>query len=440
MTEFTTVEGDSLLIYLNEIRKIPRLTMEEEVALVALIAAGRAAADQLQREPHADPAVRAALQAQIDDAQKARERLVQANLRLVVFVARRYDTPGLTGLDLIQEGNIGLMRAVETFDPQAGRFSTYAAWWIRQRITRSLEEQGRLIRLPTGVWTAKRAAQRADARLWQMFQREPTAEEIAVEVGHPLDWVRAALSTPDTCSFSTQMNRADADEDVRTLESMVADDQALAPEAAVEQRALRAALRQALASLNERERQIIVWFYGLDGDHGDRRTFEEIGAQLGISRARAYQLGKRALATLRRAAVRLGLGAFLGLPTSDTRSCDQAPPPEEGEVRIRRLTPGVTRGKMCKFCTSSPKLPTRLPPGLPRTFPAVFTALAGAPSMEVAALRSGYSYSQFHRILTDARQVLGLPDRQRRHATPTQLAQELAKALRRPGQSRARAA
>jgi RNA polymerase primary sigma factor len=299
---------DPIRAYLQQAGATPLLTAAEEQALGGRIALGQRAAAQLAERCGADPAARQALQAQIADGQAARTHLIAANLRLVVSIAKKHRGRGLTLLDLIQEGNIGLMRAVEKFDAGRGhKFSTYATWWIKQAITRALAEQVRMIRLPVHVTDTLGAVRVATARLQQTLGREPTAEEVAVGARRSVAKVQQTLEVaPHTLSLDWPLEDAS---DSATLGMTVPDERMPAPEQVAEQRALRAALDGAMEGLDARERRVLVLRYGLgDGCH---RTLEEVGAHFGITRERIRQIEVEALRKLRHPALGRGLRAFL---------------------------------------------------------------------------------------------------------------------------------
>jgi RNA polymerase primary sigma factor len=286
---------DSVQHYLQEIGRIGLLSAAEEVELAQRMERGRIAADRLALAEELPPPLCAALEADIAAGEAAQRQLIQANLRLVVSIAKKYLGHGLGLLDLIQEGNLGLMRAVEKFDYQRGnRFSTYATWWIRQAVTRALAEQSRTIRLPVHMGEAVGRVQRTIERLAQALGRQPTTEEIATALGQPLARIEQVLeASRRPVSLDTPVDL----EGERRLGDILPDDALPAPAAAVTQQLLRRDLARALEHLSERERRIIDLRYGLAD--GQRRTLEQVGKLLGMTRERARQIEAEALRRLR---------------------------------------------------------------------------------------------------------------------------------------------
>jgi RNA polymerase primary sigma factor len=289
------LSDDSIPRYLHQIGHIPLLNAAEEVALAERIERGEAAARRLAQPERLSPTLRAALEADIAEGQAARHQLVQANLRLVVSIAKRYVGHGLALQDLIQEGSVGLMRAATKFDHHKGnRFSTYATWWIRQAIIRALGDQSRTIRLPVHLGEAIGKVRRISERLEQTLGRAPTTEEIAAALGQPAEriaYILAAGRRP--LSLETPVG-ADGD---RTLGELLPSEGAPAPLDLAARQLLRRDLAAALVQLNERERRIIELRYGLRD--GRWRTLEEVGRALGMTRERVRQIEAVVLRRLR---------------------------------------------------------------------------------------------------------------------------------------------
>jgi len=286
---------DSVQHYLQEIGRVSLLSAAEEVELAERMERGKAATVRLASAEVLSAQLRTALRADIFSGQDARRHLIQANLRLVVSIAKKYVGRGLALLDLIQEGNIGLMRAVEKFDYHKGnRFSTYATWWIRQAVTRSIAEQGRTIRLPVHMSESVGQVKRAAERLAQALERQPTAEEIATALGQPLDRVERVL---EAARRPVSLETPVGEDGEHTLGDFLQDDELPTPADFASQQLLRQDLAAALQHLSERERRIIDLRYGLAD--GQRRTLEEVGKVLGMTRERARQIEAEALRRLR---------------------------------------------------------------------------------------------------------------------------------------------
>jgi RNA polymerase primary sigma factor len=286
---------DAVQHYLQEIGRVSLLTASEEIELAERMERGDAALSRLEDTEEMNTQLRYALETDVYRGEEARRHLIQANLRLVVSIAKKYVGRGLSLLDLIQEGNIGLMRAVEKFDYHKGnRFSTYATWWIRQAVTRAIAEQGRTIRLPVHMSESVGQVKRAAEKLSQSLERQPTAEEIAIALGQPIDRIQRILeASRRPVSLETPVG----DEGEHTLGDFLPDEELPNPTEFAAQQMLRHDLATALDSLSERERRIIDLRYGLVD--GQRRTLEEVGKVLGMTRERARQIEAEALRRLR---------------------------------------------------------------------------------------------------------------------------------------------
>jgi len=279
--------------YLSELGSYPLLTAEQEVELAKAIELGRDADAELEARKVA-PGRRLVLAAHQADADAARRTFIQSNLRLVVSIAKRYQGTGLTLLDLIQEGNLGLMRAVEKFDHRKGfKFSTYATWWIRQSIGRGIADKARTIRLPSHLVDTMAVLSKTSATLLKQLGREPTPGELSAETGIPEDRVRVALrAAPDLISLSASIGEDDAE-----LGDLIADDNADAPFEAAALSLARDDLQILLDYLNPREREILALRFGLRGEQP--LTLDEVGQMFNVTRERIRQIEAKALTKLR---------------------------------------------------------------------------------------------------------------------------------------------
>ena len=285
---------DPLRLYLREIGRISLLTAREEVQLAVQLERGEKAGERLTGDifMHEE---RTILQQWVYEGEGARQHLIQANLRLVVSIAKKYVGRGLSFLDLIQEGNIGLMRATEKFDYTKGfKFSTYATWWIRQAITRSISDQSRTIRLPVHVGETINRVKKTAHRLQQLLEREPTPEEIAQALDIPEEKVRRVL---EASRQPVSLEQPVGDEGDTVLGDFIEDERALAPIDTASQQIMREQIDGVLARLPERERKIIQLRYGLND--GRYRTLEEVGKEFGITRERIRQIESKVLKKLR---------------------------------------------------------------------------------------------------------------------------------------------
>ncbi|HYJ13725.1 MAG TPA: sigma-70 family RNA polymerase sigma factor [Thermomicrobiales bacterium] len=303
---FAAGVGDSVRMYLHEIGETNLLTMQEEVWLATRMERGKAAEERL-KDRKAMPEDVWSLEADKQDGLDARAHLIQANLRLVVSVAKKYGGRGLSFLDLIQEGNIGLMKATDKFDYHRGfKFSTYATWWIRQAITRAISDQSRTIRLPVHVGETINRVKKTSHRLQQILEREPTHCEVARCMAVSEDKVRQVL---DVARHPVSLEAPVGNEGDAFLGDFIEDDTMPAPIEVASQHLLKAQIVDALEKLSDRERKIVVLRYGLED--GRFRTLEEVGRDFGITRERIRQIEAKALRKLRHPGTSMQLQGYL---------------------------------------------------------------------------------------------------------------------------------
>jgi RNA polymerase primary sigma factor len=287
---------DPVRMYLKEIGKVPLLTAEQEVTLAKRIEAGLHAGERLEPlDAQLSDESHASLEAVATDGELAKRQLIEANLRLVVSIAKRYVGRGMALLDLVQEGNLGLIRAVEKFDYTKGfKFSTYATWWIRQAITRAIADQARTIRIPVHMVETMNKVLRIQRQMLQELGREPSVEEVAAKVEMTPDRVREIQRiAQEPVSLETPVG----EEDDSFLGDFVEDPNTIAPATAAARALLTEAIVEALEELNDRERQVVRLRFGLDD--GQVRTLEEVGKEFGVTRERIRQIESKTLAKLR---------------------------------------------------------------------------------------------------------------------------------------------
>ena len=290
--------SDAVRMYLREIGQVDLLTVEHERRLAQLIEEGKLAAsriDDMVDGAEVPPAEERMLMRAVSRGERAKSELIQANLRLVVSIAKRYSGRGMQLLDLIQEGNLGLMRAVDKFDHSKGfKFSTYATWWIRQAITRAIADQARTIRIPVHMVEHMNRVTRVKRQMHQDLEREPTVEELAAEVQLTPERVRELLRiSQDPLSLDSPVG----EEDESNLGDFIEDESVDSPADAATRTMLHDAVVEVLGELSDREQEIVRLRFGLDG--GRAKTLEEVGLEFGVTRERIRQIEAKTLAKLR---------------------------------------------------------------------------------------------------------------------------------------------
>lgn len=298
---------DTIGLYLKEVSRVPLLTAEEEVALAQRIERGRMAREELAKG-NVSPRRRAELRKLIEDGWAAREHLITANSRLVISVAKKYMGRGVPFLDLIQEGNIGLIRATKKFDYRRGhKFSTYATWWIRQAVTRAIADQGRTIRVPVHMGDQINKLLRVQHQLTQRLGREPSVEELAEALDVPPKKVENMIQVARRpLSLETPTD----DEEDSVLGDFIEDDEAPPPDDTATYNLLKEHLGEVLNGLPPREVRILQLRYGLLD--GQAYTLEEVGRKMGVTRERVRQIEAQALSRLRHPTIRRKLRDYLG--------------------------------------------------------------------------------------------------------------------------------
>ena len=291
---------DPVRMYLKEIGKVDLLSPDEEVGLAQQMKAGNEAKEALagmtdEEKEALDPAVMAQYEADMKAGDKAKKRLAEANLRLVVSIAKRYVGRGMLFLDLIQEGNLGLIKAVEKFDCEKGfKFSTYATWWIRQAITRAIADQARTIRIPVHMVETINKVIRVSRQLLQELGHDPSPEEIAAEMNMPVDRVRDILKiAQEPVSLETPIG----EEEDSHLGDFIPDDDAPEPAEAASFMLLKEQLVEVLSTLTPREEKVLRLRFGIEDGH--TRTLEEVGKEFNVTRERIRQIEAKALRKLR---------------------------------------------------------------------------------------------------------------------------------------------
>jgi RNA polymerase primary sigma factor len=289
-------------LYMAEVKQYPLLDAEQEISLAQQYARGKAAARQLHDSSDLDASKQRALQAVVLEGEQARQRLTRCNLRLVVSMAHKYSGLGLPLIDLVQEGNIGLLEAVERYEPKQGfRFATYAGWWIKQAIRRGLNSKGRLVRLPEHVTTELYRLRNASKEIEAVKSRRPTPQELAERLGKPIHTIHRLLRLQQQRVLSLQMPVGEDGES--ELGDFLADTDTPPMEEIYAERHLRESVRGVVAEhLSTREQEILSMRFGLGGR--ENRTLQQIADLLHISRERVRQIEARALRRLRYATAR----------------------------------------------------------------------------------------------------------------------------------------
>ncbi len=293
--------SDPVKMYLREIGQVSLLNAQQEVSLAQRIEAGVQAEERLAdlnasgEIDRVEPATKAMLRRALRDGEAAKSELTQANLRLVVSIAKRYLGRGLPMLDLVQEGNLGLMRAVEKFDYTKGfKFSTYATWWIRQAITRAIADQSRTIRIPVHMVESMNKVHRLQRQMAQEMERDPTVAELAAKAELPVHKVREILRLgQDPLSLDSPVG----DEEDSFLGDFIEDQQVAMPADVATAHSLSEQIAESLSELSEREKEVVRMRFGLDGDQP--HTLEEVGQRFGVTRERIRQIESKTLAKLR---------------------------------------------------------------------------------------------------------------------------------------------
>jgi len=295
LDDLAAASTDLVRVYLREIGRVPLLTAADEVDLAKRVEAGVFASERLETLGDASAELGRELLAVVADGDRAKSRLIESNLRLVVSIAKRYAGRGLPFLDLIQEGNLGLIRAVEKFDYARGfKFSTYASWWIRQAVSRAVADQARTIRIPVHMVETVNRILRSQRSLVQTLGRDPTPDEIAAMVDLPVERV---VEIRRLAMEPVSLHSPVGEEDGSELGDLIEDSESLSPPELVTAGLLASHVEDVLNHLGEREREVVRMRYGLTD--GEPRTLEEVGRAFGVTRERVRQIEAKSLAKLR---------------------------------------------------------------------------------------------------------------------------------------------